>query len=233
MKTVCALLSLVIVILAASLLHQVRERRAAEEMLKQVAATRPADVTSKSEAPRAGRNSLAALDSLLEENRRLREKADLPQSGSATASTAKLATLKDVLARLPEQAIPELQFATEGDWYSAVDGPLETTEDYRLALGKLRASAEKRFAGMAQPALRAYLDANGGEFPKDVSQLMPYFAHPIDPLVLHRYKVVPASEVKNVGVSGAWAITQRSLIDSVYDSHSVIGPRGYGAFSKR
>lgn len=202
-------------------------------MLKQVSAARPANAAPASETPRASRDSLAVLDSLLEENRRLREKVDLPKSGSATAGSAKLAALKDVLARLPEQSIPELQFATDGDWYSAVDGPLETTDDYRLALGKLRTSAEKRFAGMAQPALRAYLKANRDEFPQDVSALLPYFDNPMDPLVLRRYKVVPASEVKNVGVGGVWAITQQSLIDSTYDSHSVIGPRGHGAFSTR
>ena len=86
---------------------------------------------------------------------------------------------------------------------------------------------------MAQPALRAYLEANSDEFPKDVSQLTPYFDHPVDPLVLRRYKVVPASDVKNVKLGGAWAVTQQSLIDSAYDSHVVIGPRGHGAFSKR
>jgi hypothetical protein len=233
MKTAFTLLFLVIVVLVACLLHQVRERRAAEDMLKQVAASRSASATSGHDSTRASRDSLAALDLLLEENRRLRENVEVPKSGSAAASSAKLAALKDVLSRLPEQSIPELQFATDGDWYSAVDGPLETTEDYRLALGKLRASAEKRFAGMAQPALDAYLKANRDEFPKDVSQLMPYFGGPIDPLVLRRYKVVPASEVKNVGVGGAWAITQQSLIDSAYDSYSVIGPGGYGAFSRR
>jgi len=201
-------------------------------MLKQIAVSHSAAVVRGVDTSRAPRDSSAALDSLLEENRRLRARVEFQKPGASTASDAKVESLKDVLARLPEQSVPELQFATAGDWYSAVDGPLETTEDYRLALGKLRASAEKRFAQMAQPALRAYLDANRSEFPKDVSHLIPYFDGPIDPLVLQRYKVVPASEVRNVGVGGAWAITQQSLVDPAYDSHSVIGPHGYGAFSK-
>jgi hypothetical protein len=233
MRSAFILLSLAIVILVACLVHQMRARRAAEDMLRQVAATRSAAAVSAVDPSRASGDSFAALDSLLEENRRLRAKVDLQKSGSVAASDAKIDSLKDVLARLPEQSIPELQFATAGDWYSAVDGPLETTEDYRLALGKLRASAEKRFAGMAQPALQAYLNANRSVFPKDVSQLMQYFDRPIDPSVLQRYKVVPASEVRNVGVGGAWAITQQSLIDPTYDSRSVIGPDGYGAFSTR
>jgi hypothetical protein len=232
MRTAIASLSLAVVVLVACLVHQMRARRAAEDRLRQVAATRTAAAVSGADASRANGDSFAALASLLEENRRLRAKLEFQKPGSAAASDVKVDSLKDVLARLPEQSIPELQFTTAGDWYSAVDGPLETTEDYRLALGKLRASAEKRFAGMAQPALRAYLGANRGEFPKDVSQLMQYFAGPIDPLVLQRYKVVPAIEVRNVGVGGAWAITQQSLVDPAYDSHSVIGPDGYGAFSK-
>ena len=233
MRAAFTLLSLAVVILVACLVYQMRARRAAENRLTQVAATRSAAAVPAVDASRATRDSFAALNSLLEENRRLREKAEFQKAGIAIASDAKVDSMKEVLARLPEQSIPELQFATAGDWYSAVDGPLETTEDYRLALGKLRASAEKRFAGMAQPALRAYLNANRSEFPKEVSQLLQYFDGPIDPLVLQRYKVVPASEVKNVGVGGAWAITQQSLIDPAYDSHSVIGPDGYGAFNKR
>ncbi len=84
---------------------------------------------------------------------------------SATAEAeAKIAALRDVLARLPEQNIPEMKLATNADWHLAVEGALETADDYRRALGKLRARAESQLAKRVQPALRDYLKANGGCF---------------------------------------------------------------------
>ena len=46
----------------------------------------------------------------------------------------KVAKLRTMLGSLPEQGIPEFKLLTEDDWYAAVDGPLESTEDYRLAM---------------------------------------------------------------------------------------------------
>jgi signal transduction histidine kinase len=103
-------------------------------------------------------------------------------------------------------------------------------EGFRLAMARLRASAEARFAKILQPALKAYVDANGGAFPTDVAQLQPFLSESVPPAVLQHYKVVPASEVKSVRVGGDWAITQVSVIDSEFDSHIVIGPRGFGSY---
>ncbi|MEO6245466.1 MAG: hypothetical protein ABIQ12_08515 [Opitutaceae bacterium] len=146
---------------------------------------------------------------------------------------SKIEILKDVLARLPEQSIPELQLTKEADWYAAVEGELESTEDYRRALARLRAAGESRFASLAQPALKAYLSANNGVFPNPPSLLGAHFTDPASAAILQRYKTVPADEVKNVRVGGDWAITQINRIDSEFDSYSVIGPRGHGAFTKR
>jgi RNA polymerase sigma factor (sigma-70 family) len=141
----------------------------------------------------------------------------------------KIAALRDVLGRLPEQAIPELKLATNGDWHAAVDGPLETTEDYRRALGKIRSSAERRFAASVQPALREYLRINADQFPSETIQLQPFVGAEIDHTMLQRYRVVPASEIPNVRMGGDWIMTQTALIDSAYDASSVIGPRGFGS----
>ena len=85
----------------------------------------------------------------------------VPASGSAGDDIhARVAALKDFLLRLPEQSIPELKLATDSDWYSAVDGTLESEEDYRRALTKVRGLAEARFAKAVQPALREFIAAN-------------------------------------------------------------------------
>src|SRR6185436_931628 len=66
-----------------------------------------------------------------------------PPAPKLTEEGAKVAALREILERLPEQSIPELKLATEADWYNAVDGnPLESTDDTRRALGRLRSAAE-------------------------------------------------------------------------------------------
>ena len=153
------------------------------------------------------------------------------EAAGITDSAAKIAELKELLARLPAQSIPELQLATEGDWYGAVDGELKTPEDYRRALTKLRNSAINRFAKIAQPALQAFLKASGGQFPNDATQLQPFLEGNSDPALLRRYRIAPASEITNVKMGGDWVITQTTLIDADLDSTFVIGPYGFGSTS--
>ncbi|HEY0966538.1 MAG TPA: hypothetical protein VGD88_04035 [Opitutaceae bacterium] len=158
---------------------------------------------------------------------------------SRSGLDAKVEVLKEIFVRLPEQAIPELRLATLADWYVAVEGNLETIEDYRYALGRMRSLAEARFAKLVQPALRDFIRANNGEFPRDMMQLRELVGAEIDDEMLQRYRVVPAKtpeEVKAEGgasMGGKWQITQVSLVDSEYDRYSVIGPFGFGSYSFR
>jgi hypothetical protein len=170
------------------------------------------------------------MEAALKENQELRRAAE-SKSLQADGIVGRVAALKDVLQRLPEQQIPVLTYATEADWYAAADGPLDTPEEFRKAMAHLRGAAEARFAKFLQPALKAYIDANAGSFPTDVGQLQLYFAERVDPVALYHYKVVPADDIKNVHVGGQWAITQTSVIDSEFDSHIVIGPNGFGSYS--
>jgi hypothetical protein len=140
----------------------------------------------------------------------------------------RVSALKDILVRLPEQGIPELKLATDSDWYSAADGKLESEEDYRRAMAKIRSIAEARFAKALQPALREYLTANDGRFPASTSELQTFAGTEIDAEMLRRYHVAPASDISNVKVGGDKIITQVSVVDREYDSLTVIGPRGYG-----
>ena len=158
--------------------------------------------------------------------RRMAEAKPAPADGIA----GRVAALKEMLQRLPEQQIPQLAYATEADWYAAVEGPLETPEDFRKAMARLRNSAEARFAGQLQPALKGYLKANGGIFPKEVMQLQPFFAAGVGPAALQHLQVVRADMFKNMRMGGEWAITQVALVDSEFDAQIVIGPNGFGSY---
>lgn len=143
----------------------------------------------------------------------------------------KIATLRNIIARLPEQGIPEFKLLSEGDWHLAVDDGLDTPEDVRRALGRLRTAAEHRFAKAVQPALRDYIKASGGIFPSDPMQLQSYAPREIEPAMLQRYRVAAASEVPTIGVEGHWMITQRHIIDPDYHTTFVISSDGLGSTS--
>jgi hypothetical protein len=174
-----------------------------------------------------GQTALAdALDMALKENLKLRHAVAGDQT-QTDGIAGRVATLKDMLNRLPEQRIPQLRYATEADWYAAVDGPLETVEDIRGAFARIRAAAEKRFTKILHPALVAYMKANAGAFPKEVGDLQRFLGESIDPALLQHYKIVGANTAR-VLVGGEWAITQASVVDSEFDFHFVIGSDGWG-----
>jgi hypothetical protein len=232
MRSLVGILATAVVILSVALFYEMRRRHETQRVLDSLLSEKPKEIIRAAQS-RAGEDQTSALAALSQENRELRARIERTGSHISDVTGSKIAALKDVLSRLPDQAIPELRLASDGDWVSAVDGPLESLDDYRVALSKLRGAAEKRFALKAQPALSAYLTKNGGKFPTDLSDLKPLLDEHVDEAMLRRYKIVPASEVKNVKVGGEWAITQKSLVDSKNDSRSVIGPQGYGAFGGR
>lgn len=145
------------------------------------------------------------------------------------SNAEKIATLREILARLPEQSIPELKLLTEADWHRAVDAGLDTPEDVRRALAALRAAGENRLIKAIQPALKEYVRANGGAFPADPTQLQPLVPAQIEPAMLQRYRVAPASAVPTVGVQGDSIITQAVVIDSEYHVTLVLGKDGMGS----
>ncbi len=215
-------------------LLSVRERKIsqADDEIKSLEAQLGAKNREITNAVTARDNIATELDAYLRTARSSPETVQNPTRRNPTDETSKIEILKDIVNRLPEQGIPELQLAKDADWHAAVDGDLETTEDYRRALARLRGAAERRFAAIAQPALKAYLSDNKGIFPSQTAQLQPYFADAGSAAILQRYKIVQAEEVKNVRVGGDWAITQTSRVDSEFDSYMVIGPNGHGSFTK-
>lgn len=157
------------------------------------------------------------------------QRATGSKPAAAVGIAGRVGALKETLQRLPEQPIPQLIYATEVDWYAAVEGPLESAEDFRNAMALLRNSAYARFGALLQPALKEYMQANGGRFPPEALQVQPFFTAAVDPAALQNVRVVPASSIKNVRMSGEWAITQAELVDARFDARVVIGPKGLGS----
>jgi RNA polymerase sigma factor (sigma-70 family) len=148
----------------------------------------------------------------------------------ATANSwlARADELRQAFQRSPDKSIPEMQLLTQQDWLDAVRDKLETPEDYRRAMGRLRNAAEDKVAGLVQPALEKYLKTSNGTFPADLSQLQSYLKTSLDPAILQRFGIFPADAVPNVRMGGDWIITQHSFVDPDYDMHFVIGPNGHG-----
>jgi len=226
---------MLIVILAL----QNRRATEAEDRVRNLEKLLAAKEKQLSKAVQERKSYSERLDEYLKSSRESRITAENKSSASKSEEDIKVDAIKDVLLRLPEQSIPELKLAKLSDWYAAVEGRLETTEDFRSALGKLRYLAEARFAQGLQPALRDYLRANVGSFPSDTQELLPFVGGEIDAAMLQRYRVVPSKSKEYVeihggaSVGGDWAITQASLIDSEYDSSWFIGPLGIGSLSNR
>lgn len=135
--------------------------------------------------------------------------------------------LRHAFQRSPDKSIPEVQLLTQQDWLDAAKDKLETDEDYRKAMGRVRNAAEDKVAGLVKPALEQYLKANGDKFPTDLSQLLNYIKTLLDPAILQRFGIFPSDAVPNVRMGGDWIITQTSFVDPDYDMHFVIGPNGH------
>jgi RNA polymerase sigma factor (sigma-70 family) len=152
---------------------------------------------------------------------------DDPAASAAKSWLARVSQLKERLQQTPGAKIPEFQYLTDQDWLNAAKNDLNTDEDYRRALSRLRDTAESTFITTAlQPALNQYKQANNGQFPTDISQLQSYFDPPVDASVLQRWEVAPQSTVPNLGMGSAM-ITQIAAVDSDYDNRYAVG-NGWG-----
>lgn len=192
----------------------------------------------QAETQRLG-NSNLELMRLRDEVTRLRRDAQdsaiaknaaAPTEAAAVNWLNRVTQLRSRLSQTPAAQIPELQLLTEEDWLAAVRQPsLETDEDYRRAFASLRNTAQSKFLASLLPALTRHLKASNGVFPTDLSELLAFWeGGPVDPAMLERYAIRPASEIPNVKVSGNWAITQKAPIDPQFDQRLVIGPHGFG-----
>lgn len=178
---------------------------------------------------------LRARASFARLNRDLRDLQNL-KDGSATdeintlAAKEKLwseraAKLKLWLDANPSAKIPELQFLTEQDWLDAVFPlTLFNEKEYRRAISLARANAEVRATEKIHAALREYAQVNQGQFPRQISQLLPFLKAPADIPILDRYAIVRANRlVAELQPGGDWAITQIAPVDAELDIRLSIG----------
>jgi RNA polymerase sigma factor (sigma-70 family) len=179
------------------------------------------------------RRDLADVPRLRGELGRLRDKASQASRDDPTALAAKewlarVSRLKERLQQTPKAKIPEFQYLTDQDWLNVAKDELNTDEDYRRALSRLRYAAEGTFVTTElRPALMQYANANNGQFPTDLSQLQPYFNPPVDGAMLQRWEIAPESTVRSVNM-GETMITEIAAVDSDNDSRYVIGINSYG-----
>lgn len=135
-------------------------------------------------------------------------------------------SLKQQFAENPEEGVPELQYLSYQDWLAYVNYDhhrIDPGQTNRMILA--RGKAQEIFArNSLQPALKEYSAKNGGNFPKDLSQLIPFFKSPVDTEVLERWTTLSESQVpKHLRVGQDWVITQKAPINAAVDQRFVVG----------
>jgi len=139
--------------------------------------------------------------------------------------------LKQLLEKMPDKKIPELQFATAQDWLDAArDVKTDSDLDVRRALSTLRRLAKNRLISPLSTAFKRYLDANNNQPPSDATQLAPYFEAPIDPAILQRYGAIPPEQNKGfpveIGGNEKWILWEKAPVDDYYDTSIFFGTHG-------
>ncbi len=166
-------------------------------------------------------SELRELQSLRSEAARLR--ADSNQLAQLKAAALKgdpdyrAALLKQRLDAAPDKKIPELQLLHDEDWLAVVRMPikLETEEDFRKAFAHLRAVAKQKFGTAVVKALHKYAQANYGQLPSDLSQLMPYFDAPVNDGMLERYELKRTGKLSDVPQLGPYGSPGRETAGSI------------------
>ncbi|HYE32006.1 MAG TPA: sigma-70 family RNA polymerase sigma factor [Methylomirabilota bacterium] len=153
---------------------------------------------------------------------------DPPLTETLQSLATRAAALKHSLARMPEKAIPEMQFLTEKDWLNAVSASesLETESEQRQALNVLRGSAKSAFGNHLREALKKYSAANNGQIPQDILALQPHFDPPVDAAVLQRYAINRTGPLAEVGKDHDIIVEVAPPVDEEYDSRFSFGRNG-------
>jgi len=158
------------------------------------------------------------------------KRADDASGPSEKSTPERLNQLIQWLQRNPSERIPELRLLSAQDWLKAATGSLDKEADYPLAMSQVRSMAEVNgVLPVLQSALKQYGQANAGQFPKDLSQLNPYFKSPIDEAILQRYEIMPASDLgqiidtSEIGLGSEWVITEKAPANEAFDARLLIG----------
>jgi hypothetical protein len=104
----------------------------------------------------------------------------------------------------------ELQFATDVHWLNSVGFPIEGEKDIARALTLLRQQAVSAFSSSIKSALAQFSDANSGQFPTDLAQLLPYCGSGVGDLLLKFYEIDQATEAQGAHADGEWMIRRKT-----------------------
>ena len=151
-------------------------------------------------------DELSRLRSVAKQSRAMANMENDPAFLKAHEWLAKEAKLRQLLVDHPDQAIPELKFLSEDEWFEqARRAELDSVKGMRLAFINLRASAVYDFGNKLSAALKAYQTANNQQLPGSVMDLSGYFSPPVADLdtILPRYRMLTAEEQANPASHGA------------------------------
>lgn len=141
--------------------------------------------------------------------------------------------LKRYLEQHPDQGIPEFKFLTDREWL-LIASPEDPSPDLNDAIQGLKMQAEPRFAEVVEKALQNYAQANGGQFPGDLSQLQPDCDADVEDILQERYDIRPASilpprNVKALNIKTDWVIAEKDPV-APNTGHMAIYTNGYTYF---
>ena len=142
--------------------------------------------------------------------------------------------LKQYVEQHPDQGIPEFKFVTDREWL-LIAAPEEPSSGWGAVLEDLKPQAEVRFAQTVEQALQNYAQANGGQFPSDLSQLQPYCNSNVEDILQQRYEIkpatiLPASSGNAQHIKTDWVIAGKQPIASNSGDHIAIYTSGYSYF---
>ncbi len=176
------------------------------------------------------RGEVAQLRSDSEELARLKtaqsKEHKTPQESPAGPWIKRINELQQYLAQNPSESIPERQFAEISAWLNSIQHELATENDLRSASSVFRNQAQMKFTGYIGEAVRQFEQANNGQFPSDLSQLLPYCDPAVGRTMLDLYQIEPRSAVQDTkgGLTGDWIITRKNPVNpSSPDRLAVIG----------
>jgi hypothetical protein len=169
---------------------------------------------------RSDSDELARLKTAQEKERKTQQQL------SAGPWIKRLNQLQQYLAQHPGEAIPEMQFAEMSAWLNSIQSELETEDALHNASFMFRNQAQMKFTGFIGEAVRQFEQANNGQFPTDLSQLLQYSDPAVGSTMLDLYEIVPRSVVKDPAfdAGGDWIITRKATVNpgSPLDRHLAV-----------
>jgi hypothetical protein len=108
-----------------------------------------------------------------------------------------------------------MQFAEVSAWLNSIQHDLETEDALRNASFMFRNQAQMKFTGFIGEAVRQFEQANNGQFPTDLSQLLPYCDPAVGRTMLEQYQIAPRSSVSDTkaAIPGDWLITRKTPVN--------------------